>query len=169
MHTVLLALGGVSRRIRTGNTTTEKQVIIATVLIQERALDAVVQTSVVRDLVRRVGPDLQRAFERNLVNILPVGAELEVLRAADCDPVGIDAVIVAVGRDADDAVVGPGAGLHCCGGCYADLGGLSAEFGEDVVHVVFSVLVVYVGGLDRAVSVLGIFLVRGVLGGFRYI
>lgn len=126
MHTILLALSGVSRRVRARNTTAEKQVIKATMLIQERALDAVIQTGVVRDLVRRVGTDLQRAFESNLVNVLPVGAELEVLLAANGDPVGVDAVVGAVGGDADDAVVGPGARLHCFGGCYANLRGLRA-------------------------------------------
>lgn len=156
MHTVLLALGGVSSRIRAGNATAEKQIIKATMLIQERALDAMVQTGVVRDLVRCVEADPQRAFQSNLVDVFPVGAELEVLLAVDGDPVWVDAVVGAVGGDADDAVISPGAWFHCFGGCDPDLGGLRAELGEYVVHVVCSTLVMHVGGLDRGVSFVGI-------------
>jgi hypothetical protein len=39
------------------------------------------------------------------------------------------------------------------------LGGLRAELGEYVVHVVCSTLVMHVGGLDRGVSFVGILLV----------
>lgn len=152
MHPVLLALGGVSSRVRAGNAAAEKQVIIAAMLVQEGGLDAVIQAGVVGDLVRRVGADLQRAFERDLVEILPVGAELKVLLTADGNPVGINTVVGAVGGDTDDAVVSPGARFHSLGGCYADFRGLGAKLGEHVVHVVCSILVVNIRGLDMGLA-----------------
>ena len=84
----------------------------------------------------------------DLVDVVPVGAEghLEGVAEVYYQQVRVDQVPVGVLRDADAAVVGPGARVHGCGCCDANSRVLTAASRDGVVEVVSSVDVGDVGG-----------------------
>lgn len=149
---VLLTLGGISGSVSASDTGAVKEVVKVTVLEHEGTLLAVVEGLVEGELVGRRRAGLDRALHLNLLDVVPEGAEVEVVLAANANPVGIDPVVVAVGRDADRAVIGPGAGFHSRRGSHTDFRVLGAGLGEDVVHVVLVVLEMHVRGLVQFVS-----------------
>lgn len=107
MNSVLLPYSWVSRRVRACNTAAKQEIVVIAVLEHERGLLAVVQAGIVGQLVRALGADLQWASQLDLEEVLPVGAKLQVLLAVNGDPIGIDAVVGAICRQANYAVVGP--------------------------------------------------------------
>lgn len=106
---------------------------------------------IVGDLVRRgAALHFEAVGHLHLEQVIPVGAEVDVLGAADDDPIGIDGVVRAGGRglDAGSAVVGPAAGFHSLGGRNSNGRVLRAQRRNRVVEVVCPISVVQVRGLE---------------------
>lgn len=123
-------------------------------LKDKRSLDVMVRGSVVRNVRRLLGSQLQRTLHGRLVQVMPVGAPVHVVLPADLHPVGVDGVVGLFGGrgQPDGAVVGPGADFHRGRAGDADDGVLGPERRDGVVHVVFGVFVVDVGGLCASIS-----------------
>jgi hypothetical protein len=100
-NVVLSTLGRESLGVLSGNTSRIEQVVEVTVLELVRALFAVVQSRVPRDLVGSSAADCEGSLHDDLVDITPERAEIEDVLAADVDPGGVDAVVVGVGWDTD--------------------------------------------------------------------
>lgn len=101
------------------NPSGEGQVEVIVALEHKGRLLAMNPTGIVSDLVRRRAALHREAVGHlHLEQVIPVGAKVEVLGAADGDPVGVDGVVRAGrrGLDAGGAVVGPAAGFHGRGG-----------------------------------------------------
>jgi hypothetical protein len=112
------------------NTPGEGQVEIIVALEHKGRFLAMDATGIVGDLVRRGAALHSEAVGHlHLEQVIPVGAKVHVLGAADFDPVGVDGVVRAGrrGLDACGAVVGPAAGFHGPGGCNSDGRVLRAE------------------------------------------
>lgn len=128
----------------------ESQVEVIVALEHEGRLLAMDPAGIIGDLVRRgAALHFETVLHLHLEQVIPVGAEIHVLGAADGDPVGVDGVVRAGGRglDAGRAVVGPAARFHGLGGCNSSGRVLRAERGNRVVEVVCPIVVVQVGGL----------------------
>lgn len=131
-------LGGI---ITTADPGAEEEVVVArrAAQVHETGLLGVGARGVVGELVARARRARGRVVHGDLVDVVPEGAKGHVVVARGVLVEGrVDGVVgfAAAARDADAAVVRPGAVFHRRRGGVADGGCLFAKGGYGIVHVV---------------------------------
>lgn len=126
---VLLASGRAGFVVAAANTGREEEVVVVVAVDHVRALDGVAAAWVVCEIDAGSRDGGRSGLHRSLVDVMPEGAEVHVVAAADLDEVSVDGIVAlaAVGGDTDATVVGPRTYVHGCGGRKADDGVLGAE------------------------------------------